>query len=111
MTADFAFTSFHIPSRNSLRGKAFELIPVFGAVALVWDGLSGAFVCARLIGRAGRSLVSPVVLVVEGAHWMEQSAEYLRVAGTTWVEILDFYHARQHIWSVATAWLRTAQHA
>lgn len=25
----------------------------------------------------------------------------LRVVGKTWVEILDFYHASQHIWAVA----------
>lgn len=56
-----------------------------------------------------------IVLVADGAHWIwEQSAEHLRVAGKTWVEILDFYHASQHIWAVAkAAWPQddTAQHA
>ena len=36
------------------------------------------------------------------------------MAGKTWVEILDFYHARQHIWTVAKAvWPQDdgAQHA
>lgn len=47
-----------------------------------------------------------IVLVADGAHWIwEQSVEHLRVAGKTWVEILDFYHASQHIWAVAkTVW-------
>lgn len=56
-----------------------------------------------------------IVLVADGAHWIwEQSAEHLRVAGKTWVEILDFYHASQHIWTVAKAvWPQDdgAQHA
>ncbi len=45
-----------------------------------------------------------LVLIGDGAHWIwELSAKYLRVAGKTWVEILDFYHASQHIWAVAHA--------
>jgi len=56
-----------------------------------------------------------MVLIGDGAHWIwEESAAYLRVAGKTWVEILDFYHASQHIWAVAKAvWPQDggAQHA
>ena len=45
-----------------------------------------------------------IVLVGDGAHWIwEQGAEHLRVAGKAWVEILDFYHASQHIWAAADA--------
>lgn len=45
-----------------------------------------------------------IVLVSDGAHWIgEQSAARLCVAGKSWVEILDFYHASQHIWAVAHA--------
>ena len=64
---------------------------------------------ARLYAHALRSgLEDPscrqIVLLADGAHWIwEQSATHLRVAGKTWVEILDFYHARQHIWTVAHA--------
>ena len=64
---------------------------------------------ARLYAHALRSgLEDPscrqIVLLADGAHWIwEQSATHLRVAGKTWVEILDFYHASQHIWTVAHA--------
>ena len=45
-----------------------------------------------------------LVLIGDGAHWIwEESAAHLQVAGKTWVEILDFYHASQHIWAVAKA--------
>ncbi len=45
-----------------------------------------------------------IVVVADGAHWIwEQTAEHLRVPGKTWIEILDFYHASQHMWSVAKA--------
>ena len=56
-----------------------------------------------------------VVLIGDGAHGIwEESAAHLRIAGKTWVEILDFYHASQPIWAVAKAvWSQddAAQHA
>ncbi len=47
-----------------------------------------------------------IVLTADGAHWIwEEGAARLRMAGKTVVEILDFYHASQHIWTVAdTVW-------
>ena len=45
-----------------------------------------------------------IVLTTDGAHWIgEDVATRLRMVGKPVVEILDFYHARQHIWSVAEA--------
>lgn len=45
-----------------------------------------------------------IVLIGDGAHWIwEEGSAHLRVAGKTWVEILDFYHASQHLWAVAEA--------
>ena len=43
-----------------------------------------------------------IVVVGDGAHWIwEQSATQLPAAGKDRVEILDFYHASQHISGVA----------
>lgn len=45
-----------------------------------------------------------VILTADGAHWIwEEGAAQLRLAGKAVVEILDFYHAGQHIWAIADA--------
>lgn len=45
-----------------------------------------------------------IVLIGDGAHWIwEEGSAHLRVAAKTWVEILDFHYASQHLWAVAEA--------
>ena len=45
-----------------------------------------------------------IVLIADGAHWIwEEAATHLRVPGKGWFEILDFYHASEHIWNMAHA--------
>jgi hypothetical protein len=67
------------------------------------DFLPGVYAHALPAGlkdSSGRQIVP----IADGAHWIrEPSAACLRVAGKTWVEILDFYHASQHLWTVAQA--------
>ena len=45
-----------------------------------------------------------VVLIGDGAHWIwEHGAEHLHPPGKMVTEILDFYHASEHVWTVAHA--------
>ncbi len=83
--------------------------PSYGSVDYCMGFEPHADFLARLYAHALQAgLEDPscrqIVLVADGAHWiLEQSAAHLRVAGKTWLEILDFYHASQHIWAVANA--------
>ena len=63
-----------------------------------------------------------VVLMGDGAHWIwDHGPVHLRPPGKTWVETLDFYHATEHLWTVAhavwpddlqaaTVWVNQAAH-
>lgn len=83
--------------------------PSYGSVDYCMGFEPQAEFLARLYAHALQAgLEDPscrqIVLVADGAHWIwEQSATHLRIPGKTWVEILDFYHASQHIWAVANA--------
>ncbi len=45
-----------------------------------------------------------LVLIGDGAHGIwEDGATHLRSPGREWTEMLDFYHASQHLWDVAGA--------
>ena len=63
-----------------------------GALAIVgWDGPSTGYPLARL---------RPVVVLGDGAHWIwELAAAHFGERR----EIVDFYHATQHVWTLAHA--------
>ena len=45
-----------------------------------------------------------VALLGDGADWIwRYGAEYLSLPGKTLIEIVDIYHAREHLWAFATA--------
>lgn len=61
------------------------------------------FAKAAELGLGGRE-VRQVVVVADGAPWIWKGArEYLAVPGVEVVEIVDLYHAREHLWAVANA--------
>ena len=58
---------------------------------------------AAELGLGGRE-VRQVVVVADGAPWIWQGArDYLAPSEVKVVEIVDIYHARQHLWEVANA--------
>lgn len=63
---------------------------------------------AVLAGHAGWR-PSPrvrVLLMGDGAPWIWERAHTLRAGGAEVVEVLDIYHAREHLWAVAHAFKR-----
>ena len=62
-----------------------------------------------LLAWAGWRLSEPLRLVLtgDGGTWIWNYVERLRQLGVEVVEILDIYHAREHLWEVAHAVLGT----
>ena len=56
----------------------------------------------RLVGPAEAHL-RPVVILGDGAHWIwEMAAEHF---GAERTEIVDYWHATEHVWTVGRALL------
>jgi hypothetical protein len=54
----------------------------------------------RVVGPA-EAVLWPVVVLGDGAHWIwDLAAEHF---GPEWTEIVDYYHATEHVWTVARA--------
>jgi hypothetical protein len=52
----------------------------------------------------GAATVALIVVLGDGADWIWQSAaRFLQVGGAELVEIVDIYHAWEHLWTVANA--------
>jgi len=98
------------PSYVATRAPVGEFGPLFlaeaarrGALEVVdWTQPAATDPRLRLVGPAEAHL-RPVVVLGDGAHWIwELAAEHF---GVQRIEIVDYWHATEHVWTVARALL------
>jgi hypothetical protein len=98
------------PSYVASRAPIGQFGPLFlaeavrrGALAVVdWTQPADTDPRLRLVGPAEAHL-RPVVVLGDGAHWIwEMAAEHF---GTERTEIVDYWHATEHVWTVGRALL------
>jgi len=96
------------PSYVAARAPVSEFGPLFlaeaarrGALEVVdWTQPPTTDVRLRLVGPAEAHL-RPVVVLGDGAHWIwELAAEHF---GAQRIDIVDYWHATEHVWAVARA--------
>jgi len=98
------------PSYVASRAPIGQFGPLFlaeaarrGALAVVdWTQPADTDPRLRLVGPAEAHL-RPVVILGDGAHWIwEMAAEHF---GAERIEIVDYWHATEHVWTVGRALL------
>jgi len=97
-----------VPSYVATRAPVGDFGPLFlaeaarrGALEVVdWTQPADIDPRLRLVGPAEAHL-RPVVVLGDGAHWIwELAAEHF---GAQRIEIVDYWHATEHVWTVARA--------